>query len=272
MWESLLLGAVVGTCAALAYQFFRSRSKILYEHLAKKIMIFEKNKKRFLVFTHSPGVIQSAYDCQQPIKIVLHYQKLLIVCLLCLPARPQRIALMGLGGGNLSMHLRRLCPDALIEHFEKEPRMLDYAQRFFGLRTDDKMVFHFGDAIKAFETEHFEPYDLIIIDLFDGATPPPQLSSRDFCYTLKRVLSAHGALLINTMGPEKNTNVYRNIFEHVARCSWDKPLEYNHIVWAAHIPPEPPDFENRAHLLALQGLNERDIKAISRSLLGALSP
>lgn len=252
-----------------------NKTKILYENKSKDLMIYEQSSKRFMVFNSYNKVIQSAYDCNQPLKIVLSYQKLIIACATLLAKAPEKIAIIGLGGGNLTAQLRRLYPEAMIIHFEKEERMLDYAQRYFHLRVDPKMQFIWGDAYEQLPSYSQPPqsqcFDLIIVDAFEGDRPVPTFSTQEFCYTLLQSLSATGVALINSLSNQisiKNHRAaYINTFDYVSECYPESILERNYIRWVGYQPPAEPNLKNHVHIIKLQGLNEAFIKAAYHSLV-----
>ena len=80
---------------------------------------------------------------------------------------PDRILIVGLGGGTLPMALRELTPDAVIDTVEIDPAVIRVATDYFGYRTDaqnlifteDARVFGKRAKIKG------QRYDLIILDV-----------------------------------------------------------------------------------------------------------
>jgi spermidine synthase len=262
----ILLGIVL----MILIEYYRQRRKILYQNDKTGVIIYQKSGQRVMIFHKAPQIIQSAYDISQPIKIVLSYQKILVACLYCLPHRPQRIAIIGLGGGCLSTQVRRLFPDALIVHYEISERMLDYARRYFNFRVDDKMQFFWGDAVpllKHWPEKHC--YDLIIIDAFEGLQPLPALYSLDFCYALQSLLSSQGVILVNHLRPsslKQAEKTYTGIFEYVSVCPPTAPLEHNHIYWLGRCGPKKPNYYGARPLINLQGLTEKFIERIFRRL------
>lgn len=250
------------------------KTKILYENKSKDILIYEKNSTRFMIFQAHNKVIQSAYDCSQPLKIILSYQKIIISCAILLQKAPQKIAIIGLGGGNLTAQLRRLYPQALITHFEKEERMLDYAQRYFHLRIDNNMEFIWGDAYEQLkfysDKQPVSRFDLIVLDAFDGARPVAHFSTQDFCYTLLAVLSQVGVVLINSLSHsfdiKKERAVYLNTFDYVSECYPATLLERNYVRWVGYQSPAAPNLKNYLHILKLQGLSEQFVEGAYLSL------
>lgn len=274
MFINLIVAMLIATGTVAIFLLCRSKTKVLYENKSKDILIYEKNSKRFMIFQSHHKVIQSAYDCAQPLKIVLSYQKLIVSCATLLPHPPQKIAIIGLGGGNLTIQLRRLYPQAFITHFEKEERMLDYARRYFQLRVDNNMDFIWGDAheqLKLYSQASDLPgFDLIVLDAFEGARPVSSFSTQNFCYTLLRVLSPTGVALINSLSHGVDINkeraVYINVFDYVSECSSACLLERNYIRWVGHQSPGAPNLKNFFHILKLQGLTEQFIEAVHHSL------
>lgn len=231
------------TLIITVWLLMRWKRKIIYRNHQQDIMIFDQGSARYLQFMSSPHVIQSAIDRNQPKKILLPYQKLMVAAAL-LAQGPKKICIVGLGGGNLSTQLRRCYPKALIDHWEINERMLDYAKRFFDFRTDNKMRFFWGDAIAHFLTQKSDQcqnYDLIVLDAFDGHQPLAHALSQDFGYALKRQLSPQGIVLINSISSSQiEQKLYQNIFDVIGTAFSGRAFERNYVRWAGYCNPQMP--------------------------------
>lgn len=270
LWIIAAAACIGGICLVIA---FRVRYKVLYRNDAQDVLISQRGDVRLLQFPRYNKLIQSAFHCDEPLKIMLHYQKMIVSCSLLHPG-VGKIAIIGLGGGNLSMHLRRLFPKAVIDHWEINERMLDYAKRYFGFRPDERMSFSWGDACHALMNTHLEEneraYDLLILDAFEGYQPLAQSLSKDFVYTLRRLLSPTGVVLVNALkrhhGSQSEKKNYQNTFEYLSRCRSCSWLERNDICWAGYQGPRLPEKFPSPHIMKLQGLSPEFVHDIYEQL------
>ncbi len=124
--------------------------------------------------------------------------------LLALPAlvlpQARRVLLLGVGGGAAVHLLRDWCPGVAITGVELNPVHLRLGRRFFGLGGPGLTLVQ-GDAKAYVEQYAGEPFDLVIEDLFGGNGVPDRsfAADRSWCNALGRLVSAQGALVINTL-------------------------------------------------------------------------
>ena len=124
-----------------------------------------------------------------------------------LPERcPERALLLGLGGGTLATLLARRCPDVAIVGVEHNAEVLAVARRDFGLDALAGLEIVEADAF-AWVEEHVasEPasYDLICLDLFDGARLAPGTLARPFLRQVAILLRRGGMVSVNLMSARR---------------------------------------------------------------------
>lgn len=125
---------------------------------------------------------------------------------LMLPERsercPQRVLLLGLGGGTLAALLARGCPGVAMVGVEHNAEVLAVARTDFGLDEIPDLEVVEADAF-AWVEEHAasEPasYDLICLDLFDGGRLVPGTLARPFLRQIAMLLRPDGTLTVNLM-------------------------------------------------------------------------
>ena len=128
--------------------------------------------------------------------------------LLALPAlvlpTVKRVLLLGVGGGAAIHLLRHWCPGVQIVGVELNPVHLQLARRYFDLRQRNVELVT-GDARLYVERYRGEPFDLVIEDIFGGDGVPDRTFTADahWCNTLGTLVSANGALIINTLSPKQ---------------------------------------------------------------------
>jgi len=222
-----------------------------------EVWIAQQNHLRTLQFDGLDQNVQTCCDLVSSRKVVFFYQKMILMISLLSP-KPMRICIIGLGGGTLTMHLRYLYPSAYLVHVEINARMLDYAKKFFFFQADDRMEFHFTDAASFFQTEigyQMPSFDLIILDAFDRNATPTRFFHRGFYQGLSSKLNEQGLLIGNTfydsIHRNRETLLYKNVFQTVLSCPPIDPSERNQILIAFHtLHLQYPQLETRIAFLA----------------------
>lgn len=143
---------------------------------------------------------QSCRDERQPKQMVLSYTKMMMAGLLLKPA-PNRILMIGLGGGVLAKALAELYPQAAIDVVEIDAAVVGVAQRFFDfaasaqlrVMVQDGRVFTRRAAASAPAS-----YDLVLLDAFGADYIPEHLMTVEFLQEVKALLAEDGVLAANT--------------------------------------------------------------------------
>lgn len=146
---------------------------------------------------------QSAYDTKDPQRVVLPYLRLQLTAFDYLKTPPSRILVVGMGGGSMGIACRRLFPDAFIDLVDIDPAVVDVAQRFMGFRPDPRMRVHVVDG-RDFVAAVEDPYDVILIDAFNGIDPPAALITENFFRTVKAALRRGGVVASNVVSPDRS--------------------------------------------------------------------
>ena len=107
---------------------------------------------------------------------------------------PERVLLLGLGGGTSARILRELYPSAEIVGVELDPEVVEAGQRYLGMPTDIEVQVE--DA-RAWLTRDPSRYDLILVDAFQFPYVPFQLCTREFFAALDAHLEPGGTVLLN---------------------------------------------------------------------------
>ncbi len=142
---------------------------------------------------------QSCMDRRRPDEMVFSYTRMMMAGLLLRPS-PERILMIGLGGGTLPAALAELYPDAAIDVVEIDPSVVRVAAEFFGyvpsantsVFTQDGRVFIKRAALNG------ATYDLIMLDAFNGDYIPEHLMTREFLQETRSLLVPGGVVVANT--------------------------------------------------------------------------
>jgi len=108
------------------------------------------------------------------------------------PQHVKRVLILGLGGGAMSTYLGRFLPETIIDTVELDPGVIDTARKFFGVRETSELHFIESDG-RVFLNRHKEPYDIIVVDAFNGSSIPFHMMTKEF-YSLVRERLAPGGV------------------------------------------------------------------------------
>ena len=186
--------------------------------LYRNILVEENNGLRCLKFNvKSSKTQQSCMLVDDPKRLVFNYTKMLFSSLLINP-NPERILIIGLGGGTMSNALHDIFPTAVITNVEIDPAVIKVARNYFSFFENkhitsvvqDGRIFVKRAAIKK------QQYDWIILDAFNGDYIPEHLMTQEFLQETKQLLSADGVLTANTFSISKLYNyesaTYKSVF------------------------------------------------------------
>jgi len=142
---------------------------------------------------------QTCMDKRRPKQMVFAYTRMMMAGLLLNP-EPQRILVVGLGGGTLPMALDEIFPEARIDAVEIDPAVVRVAREFFGFAPSPRVRVFDQDArvfVKR-ALQKGESYDFIMLDAFNGEYIPEHLMTREFLAETRQLLSEGGVLAANT--------------------------------------------------------------------------
>ena len=172
--------------------------------LYRNIFVVEDGDIRCMKFGRSTGGRQTCQSKSDPDRMVFDYTRMMMAALYLNPS-PQRILILGLGGGTLPGALQKLFPAAKIDVAEIDPAVVGVAGKYFGFvpgpRTDvfeeDGRVFAKRMAKQGIR------YDLIMLDAFDHEYIPEHMLTREFLQEIKALLTPGGVLAANTFATSK---------------------------------------------------------------------
>jgi len=173
--------------------------------LYQNILVTEDGTLRCLQFTvRKDQHNQSCRDSRAPKRMVFAYTRMMLAALLLDPS-PQRVLVIGLGGGTLPTALAQLYPDAHIDVVEIDPAVAQVAKRYFDFAP--------GPNTRVFEQDgrvwvkrarvDTARYDLIMLDAFNGDYIPEHLMTREFLQEARDLLSDTGTLAANTFSTSR---------------------------------------------------------------------
>jgi len=157
---------------------------------------------------HRTEEVESRLDPENPLALLSDYTQAMLLALAWQPA-PQRVLLLGLGGGRLQMVLHHYLEHLELYTVELDPLVVEVAQRFFAWETDQRQhltVKDGRDYLRGLPTE--APYDVIMLDAFQVSGIPVHLCTREFFTECRENLTPDGVVITNL---HASTPIYDSI-------------------------------------------------------------
>lgn len=147
---------------------------------------------------------QSCIDLQNPHILQLAYTRWMMSALL-FTGPPERILLLGLGGGSLVHFLLHHHPQVHLDVVEKSKTVIQLSKGYFRLPVHNNLQIHHRDAESFLRNTkaHSPRYDLILIDIFGADSMAPPLYQQDFFSHLYNCLGEKGVMAANLWGADK---------------------------------------------------------------------
>jgi spermidine synthase len=159
--------------------------------------IFETLFERRMHFTNE--ATQSAMLFSDPDALISQYTRKMMAFLLFNPD-PQRIVMLGLGGGSLAKFCYRNLSRSQITVLEINEDVIALREEFFIPKDDGRFRVVHEDGARYIERLE-EQIDVLLIDAFDADGIALSLANSDFYSCAARQLTDHGMLVMNFWGP-----------------------------------------------------------------------
>ena len=186
---------------ALTFAAFADARTIHTERsLYQNILVTQEGDLRCLKFTARRNERrQSCIDLGEPDLLVFTYTRMMLAGLL-VAEDPQRILVVGLGGGTLPTLLGSLFPTAHITVVEIDPAVVKVAYRYFDYVADDRTKVVEQDARVFGKRAGLagDQFDLILLDAFNSDYIPEHLMTREYLEETRALLTEGGVLVSNT--------------------------------------------------------------------------
>lgn len=168
----------------------------LFDGTYDKPFILDAGKRRFLHF--DLGSVQSAMHLEYPDRLSLAYTRMMMAFLL-FNRSPERILLLGLGGGSLAKFCYRRLPSAAITAIEVNPHVIALREEFCIPKDDDRFRVVHADGLNYLSDTGYHK-DVILADACDHGGIAPQLDALEFYQNARRRLSDAGVFVLNLCG------------------------------------------------------------------------
>jgi spermidine synthase len=165
-------------------QLSSSFAETLHEErsLYRDITVTEIGNRRCLLFNvHRGDRNQTCIYTDDLDRLVFDYTRMSFAGLLLAP-NPQRILIIGLGGGTLPLAFNDLFPTAEIDVLEIDQAVVNVAEEYFYFEENDQMKVTVEDGrvfIKRAGMRN-QKYDYIVLDAFSGDYIPEHMLTEEF--------------------------------------------------------------------------------------------
>lgn len=260
------LSVLFTVCAGTSFAQKGELKQIHQERsLYRNILVTEDDVRRCMRFTitERTGQNQSCRFLDDYDKLVFPYAKMVMSSLL-VQDNPQRILIIGLGGGTLVHTYSTLFPQAEIVVSEIDEAVVRVAKEYFDFAETDKIKVATEDGRVYIKRAGIraEQFDLVILDAFNGEYIPEHLMSAEFLTEVKALLPPDGMVIANTFSTSRlyaaESVTYAQVFGEFFNIR--QSGTGNRVVVASMQPlPDRATLEQRA--IALQPRLERfDVK------------
>ncbi|PWU00125.1 MAG: hypothetical protein C5B53_04460 [Candidatus Melainabacteria bacterium] len=162
----------------------------------------------------------------------------LIAPLELVKSSPKKVLFLGLGAAVCPNLIRG--QDVDITVVEIDPVIEEVAARYFGFEQGERVKIVVDDA-RVFLQENQDRFDLIVIDLYRGASSDPFVWTREMYESVKRSLKPGGIVSINSFGVldvrkgllDDFVVTLRSVFPHVVVYSQFSSIFRNVVIYAS---------------------------------------
>lgn len=201
--------------------YVRAEPKLVYQTTSaySTILVTEDPPGVRTLRFEEGGARQSVVKLGDPDHLELPYARTILVSLAFCDS-PQRVLIVGLGGGTIPMVLRKHYPELTIDVVEIDPVVVDVARKFFGFREDEKMRVYVDDGRRFIERRR-QLYDIIFLDAFSADSVPYHLATQEFLEAAGRATTPRGIIVGNIWSRSSNAlydsmiRTYQEVFDEL---------------------------------------------------------
>lgn len=234
---SILLLTTMLSMPAIAETIHEERS------LYRDITVTQDGNRRCLLFNVYRGDRnQTCIYIDDLNRLVFDYTRMSFAGLLLKP-NPQRVLIIGLGGGTIPLTFSDLYPNARIDVVEIDEAVVNVAKEFFFFEENENMRVVVNDGrvfIKRAGITN-QKYDYIVLDAFSGDYIPEHMLTREFLEEVKQIMTPDAVLVANTFSTSRlydhESVTYQRAFSEF--YNFKLPTSGNRII-ITQLDPLPP--------------------------------
>jgi spermidine synthase len=198
-----------------------AQPRVLYEKQSpyNTIVVTEDERGLRTLWFERYGVRQSVVKVGDPDHLELAYARAMPVGL-ALVEKPERILIVGLGGGTIPSFLHKHYPQTTIDVVDIDPDVVDVAKKLFGFREDRTLHAYVKDG-RRFVEQCRDPYDVVFLDAYGSDNIPYHLATREFLQAVRRALTPRGVVVGNVWSRGSNplydsmVRTYQEVFDEL---------------------------------------------------------
>jgi spermidine synthase len=169
------------------------------------IRIRRRGPIRSMIFVRDNGqeVLETQMDLRRPAELKFEYLRYLFASYLFCP-EPERVLIVGLGGGSMVHYLQQTDPEVKIDAVEIDPLVVKLAADMFGTKPTENVNIVAADGFKFIADAEDHSYDVIYMDAFlkpsadtDETGAPLALRTQQFYKQLQQKLKTGGVVAFN---------------------------------------------------------------------------
>lgn len=227
-----------------------------------KILVIDDGEYRFLNF-NSPFE-QSCMSTRFPFQLIHQYTQYMLLVLAFID--PQRVVLLGLGGGSLLRSLHYMLPGCIFNIVELRKKVVDVAIEYFHIPLDVRVEITVNNALDSIDQWRSNSADIIFSDMYDAYHMVENQVQRPFLEQCSRILTHRGWLVINLHRlPDDRGSFFEMLNETFPTVYWSANPA-NTILFASNSEPDSVFPDPRLIEVAEDKLGQHFKQLISRIL------
>ncbi len=193
--------------------------------------------------------IMSRIDITKPLRLLGTYTQVMILSLVW-QTHPQKIYVIGFGGGRIPLVFHHYFPTTVIDSTEIDPEVVSLAQKYFGINFDERMKISIEDG-RLFLERSTTMFDIILVDTYSGSgSHPLSFATEEFYQLCQQRLEAKGVVVTNLIEEDPLFNDKVTTFLQSFDTVFEYPIDGAHILFGSnsnHI--DQSELVNRASML-----------------------
>jgi spermidine synthase len=165
----------------------------------------------------------SRLDLARPLLLLAPYTQAALLTLAWHP-EPRRVCLLGLAGGRVSLVLYHTLPQTILYNVDIDPAVSTIAERFFGLRFDQRQRLAVQDARRYLEQgDPGAQFEIVLMDAFrDDSDNLEHLATLEFYQRCRARLARGGVVCVNLLKSDprfwSKARTFQRSFRHTLVC------------------------------------------------------
>lgn len=145
---------------------------------------------------------------------------------------PDRIAMIGLGGGSLAKFCYRELPRSRIDVVEINPHVIALREEFHIPPDNERFQVHLDDGAR-FIARSAGQFDVLLVDAYNRKGIPARLTTQAFYDTCRHALRCNGVMVTNLFCEDSDAHLDRIRQSFGRSVFWlDEPVTTNRVAFA----------------------------------------